>query len=958
MFATSSPAVLIFCSLWCLVLPCVAVPSLVSNQERYKAAKLPDYKDAEEINPHQYCLGQVEYAQHSWKLKNYRKRQFEVGQIRSAGTVFQSLLLLLLYGRLCVVCNVGAVVGLGVDCMTASEQFDQFGSAFFPVKRLVLLFVITCIVSLQLWTMRAFPTRSSGKATNQNCRKKCRQRAGILPFTNCFCTHELLLIMSGDVELNPGPAKIEPTATTTTGRLDTETPAQESTAPLFRSSENNAIETTETTETTADNLTSIPTVPESPPAANTGQDVSISKLTKSVESKTADDKKSTLVISRLSKVHLANHVAPERNFIPANFEEPKNEHLPTFKPFTHNSGVLKGDDSEESLTSEFISHETEALIPGRREESTVEGAGVEANGTDGKVDQHPQKHTKQKQSNEFDSETFFSNLRAANQQFKKKENYPLCIRCGRKKQTKGKKLVKISHIFPKSMLYLFLSIHCKLVDGYFIFPQKTGFFEQDIEYGYPLQCFNCEQDLQDKESNLKYVYLLLIAKNEEVRARVAKTVMKKTTLLIKDMWIPYVLVNIMYRGLLVSGSFNAILDDYLSKFIKLWENALGNGTTTDVRLYVIPLHSISTNDVHFMNVLERPLRNPTTTELHTHKDAGEFLYTHFDCFHLVLPLCTKSEEYFSSYTGVNITDKEVNLKRCQYETRVNRNQVTYHYPVDHSKCIPPILHTICFEKYRTSAQELMTTIETTNPPTLTLPQRTINLNNILGEVLVKREPPHSPTQKPPTPTNKYVLYMPEGSAAATSDDPEKYTLYTKEQVKQQESKLIVDAAELPFRNRLYQFVEDYKKLSLDLEEAKKYLEKVKEKAKKELEKVKEKAKKELEKANMKTDKLQQRIIKLEETIQKDASKIEEHMLAKKSVEKAYNLLDKKSTKQTQELEEENKQLKEENKQLKEEKKQLKEEKKQLEEAVTDKEDQLQVLEKENKQLREKLDEKR
>ncbi len=215
MFATSSPAVLIFCSLWCLVLPCVAVPSLVSNQERHKAAKLPDYKDAEGINPHQYCLGQVDHFVHSWKLKNYRKRQFQVGQIRSAGTVFQSLLLLLLYGGLCVVCNVGAVVGLGVDCMTASEQFDQFGSPFFPVKRLVLLFVITCILSLQLWTMRAFPTRSSGKATNRNCRKKYRQRAGILSFTNCFCMHELLLIMCGDVELNPGPqGQIESTTTT------------------------------------------------------------------------------------------------------------------------------------------------------------------------------------------------------------------------------------------------------------------------------------------------------------------------------------------------------------------------------------------------------------------------------------------------------------------------------------------------------------------------------------------------------------------------------------------------------------------------------------------------------------------------------------------------------------------------------------------------------------------------
>ncbi len=255
------------------------------------------------------------------------------------------------------------------------------------------------------------------------------------------------------------------------------------------------------------------------------------------------------------------------------------------------------------------------------------------------------------------------------------------------------------------------------------------------------------------------------------------------------MWLPYVLVNIMYRGLLVCASFNTISISYTEIFMKLWENALGKHTTTDVRLYIIPLHSILTNDIHFMNILERPLRNPTTTELYKFDDAGEFLYTNFDCFHLVLPLCPKSETYFSSYTGANITDSEVNLRRCQYQTRVTRNRVTFYHPDDHSKSFPPVLHRICLDKYFTWAQKLKIEVEIGNPPTLPPSQQTNDNINVEME----RDPSHSPTT-----TNKYVLYMPTGSATATSD---KYTLYTQEKVKKKESELIKDAVRHPIFNK-------------------------------------------------------------------------------------------------------------------------------------------------------------
>ena len=123
---------------------------------------------------------------------------------------------------------------------------------------------------------------------------------------------------------------------------------------------------------------------------------------------------------------------------------------------------------------------------------------------------------------------------------------------------------------------------------------------------------------------------------KEVRAIVANKVRATDpSTSIKERWLPYALVNIMYRGVLVCASIDRILDLYQEKFIKLWENVLGYGTTTEVRLYILPNRPFITNNIHFMNVIEVLLRNPTPTKLYTctckSKDAGDFLYTIFDC---------------------------------------------------------------------------------------------------------------------------------------------------------------------------------------------------------------------------------------------------------------------------------------------------------------------------------------
>ncbi len=291
----------------------------------------------------------------------------------------------------------------------------------------------------------------------------------------------------------------------------------------------------------------------------------------------------------------------------------------------------------------------------------------------------------------------------------------------------------------------------------------------------------------DKEKNM------IATITEEVIAMITEEIRAMEDPSIKDMWLPYALVNIMYRGVLVCASLKTILnnDTYKEKFIKLWENAQGKHTTTDVRLYVTPLHPFLVSDEHFMDAIDLLLRNPIPTELYESND-GDFLYTHFDCLHLVLPLCKKSEKYFSDYPGVKMTDEEVTLRTC-------------HDSPDEQR-FPPVLND-CIRTWLHDLPKKGENDDHSNRFSLKNNQSWI-LANKFPEI--KREPP---TQKPPT--DKYVLYTPTGPATATSDEPKKYTLYTKEKVEQQKPILTRVAMRLSFLQKQHRLLERCKKLEND-----------------------------------------------------------------------------------------------------------------------------------------------
>lgn len=135
-------------------------------------------------------------------------------------------------------------------------------------------------------------------------------------------------------------------------------------------------------------------------------------------------------------------------------------------------------------------------------------------------------------------------------------------------------------------------------------------------------------------------------------------------------WFPFILANIMFRGLLVSRpeSLETMLKYNREEFIQLWENALGKGTLSDLRLYLLPADAISKRHAWFLYPLEFLLRNPDMTKMYKYDANGEFLYTSFDCFHLVLPLTESSKHYFKQYSHVQIFGTKIMLRRCTYPT--------------------------------------------------------------------------------------------------------------------------------------------------------------------------------------------------------------------------------------------------------------------------------------------------
>ena len=272
-----------------------------------------------------------------------------------------------------------------------------------------------------------------------------------------------------------------------------------------------------------------------------------------------------------------------------------------------------------------------------------------------------------------------------------------CSICGRRKQdvatdenASGK---YDSHIFSKGILTVFRRIHCYNSSRASDSPKQkplipikyTEFiydFVLDERLGtsawtYELHCRDCEQNCSTAEQKLRDVYVDLMGQDE----------LKSVEFLNKNYWFQFILAIIMFRGLLVSEKLNNCFNKPLFKagFTELWsfcksvlgalklrdsknpdlmakfDQILKALKIPDLRLFLLPNRQISKEKAAFLYSFEYILRCPMFTRLVTSSENGTFLYWKFDCFHVVLPLDDISRKYFDHFQNILIESPEKHL---------------------------------------------------------------------------------------------------------------------------------------------------------------------------------------------------------------------------------------------------------------------------------------------------------
>lgn len=248
-------------------------------------------------------------------------------------------------------------------------------------------------------------------------------------------------------------------------------------------------------------------------------------------------------------------------------------------------------------------------------------------------------------------------LVTANQLYRIGGNCEVCPLCGIKKKHRRnseKEGDPDSHIFPKSLLLTFRDVHCDSA-GTFIWDwslsRKFGAGKLSIK----LLCQQCESLASDEERKLRDLYVHILSWAN-----------KRITVPNEGEWLSFIFVNIMFRGLVSSVNLIDIVHSRQFECFKalftLQNYSMKRGQNRPrLYLYILPNGPFNFNtelqDAAYIFNLQ--IRNPQFTLIVKEKE-GTFLYTKFDCFHCVLPLvdCNKCFEKVSVSGHITIPSEE------------------------------------------------------------------------------------------------------------------------------------------------------------------------------------------------------------------------------------------------------------------------------------------------------------
>ena len=266
----------------------------------------------------------------------------------------------------------------------------------------------------------------------------------------------------------------------------------------------------------------------------------------------------------------------------------------------------------------------------------------------------------------------------ANKLYRSGEKCPVCPICLKLKKESGGQ--QKSHVIPKGILHYYWKMHST--------SEKTDYildFSRDERLAagsltYQLLCGDCETYYSTTEQHLLNVYVYLAA-NPNIDIIITHKDMYATS------WLKHILANILFRGVLTNIDLDerfwqeSIIDEVYS----LWKFCTrASSTLPNLKVFLLPNKPFCSNLGDFMYPFEILIRMPRCTELIQQKDEGMFLYTKFDCFHVVLPLCETSRAYFETFNnGLVAKDCDLCLRWSIHPKteKITRNKlIDFKYP--------------------------------------------------------------------------------------------------------------------------------------------------------------------------------------------------------------------------------------------------------------------------------------
>ena len=208
-----------------------------------------------------------------------------------------------------------------------------------------------------------------------------------------------------------------------------------------------------------------------------------------------------------------------------------------------------------------------------------------------------------------------------------------------------------SHIWPSILFKEYRNIH-RWETNEFILDVTDGARPKLLdpkEVSLKMLCAECERDASDWENHLSHLYVFIMSKPE-----------KRVSRQNDNQWLNSIFATVLLRGLLVNCNFlkyiHTLGQDFFDSVYDLQQYVTEKDYKLKKKIYLFILPNCYYKDKAQENLylLELSLRNPQFTSLIQTDKEGSFLYTQFDCFHCVYPVCPKSTEFFQKHYNSSV----------------------------------------------------------------------------------------------------------------------------------------------------------------------------------------------------------------------------------------------------------------------------------------------------------------